>query len=96
MSARLAGLSLLMAIALSPGAALAHAFLDHSVPAVGSTVSAPTELRLFFTQDLEPAFSGVAITTDDGRAVAIGAPAIAPQNRAEMVVKLPALASGHV
>jgi|SRR5579863_8118720 len=95
MTTRLAGLSLLLSVALSPGMALAHAFLDHSVPAVGSTVSAPPELRLFFTQDLEPAFSGVAIAAGDGQPIATGTAAFDPQNKAEMVLKLPALAPGH-
>jgi len=55
----------------------------------------PPELQLFFTQDLEPAFSGVTIATGDGQPIATGAPSIDPQNRAEMVLKLPALAPGH-
>ncbi|HEV2187479.1 MAG TPA: copper homeostasis periplasmic binding protein CopC [Stellaceae bacterium] len=89
----------LLAGALAIGAATsawAHAFLDHASPAVGSTVAAaPAELQLFFTQELEPAFSGVTLSSGDGRAIATGAAAIDPQNRAEMVLKLPPLAPGH-
>jgi hypothetical protein len=84
------------AAALMPAAAVAHAFLDHAVPAVGSTVStAPPELRLSFTQELEPSFSGLTLSGDDGQAVATGAAAIDPRNRAEMVLKLPPLPPGH-
>jgi methionine-rich copper-binding protein CopC len=84
------------AAALLPGAALAHAFLDHAVPAVGSTVTtAPTELLLFFTQELEPAFSGVTLSTGDGHAVPTGAASVDPQNRAELTLQLPPLAPGH-
>ena len=40
--------------------AWAHAFLDHASPAVGSSVPAsPPVVTLWFTQDLEPAFSAV-------------------------------------
>ena len=43
----------LLVMALGAPAAYAHAHLDHAVPAVGSTVStAPTEVSLFFTQNL--------------------------------------------
>ena len=42
--------------------ASAHAFLDHAEPKVGSTVtSPPTELKLWFTQELEPAFSTIEV-----------------------------------
>jgi methionine-rich copper-binding protein CopC len=40
-------------------AAQAHAFLDHASPAVGSTIGAsPGQVTLYFTQQLEPKFSG--------------------------------------
>jgi copper resistance protein C len=48
--------------------AAAHAFLDHAEPPVGHTVSAaPGELRLWFTQSLEAAFSTVTVTKDGHR-----------------------------
>jgi len=50
--------------------ALAHAFLDHAEPRVGSTVHAsPPELRLSFTQELEPAFSTVVVQDEKGTRV---------------------------
>jgi hypothetical protein len=50
--------------------AWAHAFLDHAEPRVGSTVaSAPREVSLSFTQDLEPAFSSVEVTDAKGARV---------------------------
>ena len=85
-----------IAAALLPCAALAHAFLDHALPAVGGTVSAaPSELRLFFTEALEPAFSGVEISGASGQPIATGAASIDPRNRAVLVLKLPPLATGH-
>ncbi len=51
-------------------AAQAHAFLDHASPLVGSTVpTAPHEVALWFTQNLEPAFSTVEVTDGSGARV---------------------------
>ncbi len=59
-------ISILLA-ALESGAAHAHAFLDHASPLVGSTVrSAPHEVTLSFTQNLEAAFSSVQVTDSNG------------------------------
>jgi methionine-rich copper-binding protein CopC len=86
----------LLAMGLLPVAAFAHAFLDHAVPAVGATVpAAPSQVRMFFTQDLEPAFTGAAIADSSGQSIATGAAAVDPQNKAELVLNLPALAPGH-
>lgn len=50
--------------------ALAHAHLDHAEPAVGSTVAtAPQELRIWFTEALEPAFSTITVSDEAGHAV---------------------------
>jgi methionine-rich copper-binding protein CopC len=57
----------------APSAARAHAFLDHASPAVGSSVPAsPPVVTLWFTQDLEPAFSGVTVTGEAGQRVDLG------------------------
>jgi copper resistance protein C len=67
----------LLAGALGPSAAQAHAFLDHASPLVGSTVaSTPSELTLWFTQNLEPAFSSVQVTGPDGARLDQGKPQI--------------------
>ena len=59
-----------LVLAFSINAASAHAHLDHSVPAVGSTVTtAPQEVTLTFTQDLEAAFSSVEVTDPSGARV---------------------------
>jgi copper resistance protein C len=60
----------LFVVASVPGAAQAHAFLDHASPLVGSTVpSAPHDVTLSFTQSLEPAFSTVEVTDASGARV---------------------------
>ena len=48
----------------------AHAFLDHASPAVGSTVgSSPGQVTLYFTQQLEPKFSGAEVRNAAGARV---------------------------
>jgi copper resistance protein C len=65
------------ALVLSCGIARAHSFLDEADPRVGSTVhAAPREVTLRFTQDLEPAFSSVAITDASGLRVDAGKPIV--------------------
>lgn len=58
---------------LGAAAARAHAFLDHAAPAVGSTIHAsPAEVRMWFTEPLEPAFSTAEIVDAKGNAEAAG------------------------
>ena len=66
-----------MLTALGDTGAQAHAFLDHASPLVGSTVpTAPRELTLSFTQNLEAAFSTVQVTGPNGARVDQGKPQI--------------------
>jgi len=51
-------------------AAEAHTSLDHAEPRVGSTVeTAPREITLWFTENLEPAFSTIDVRDADGARV---------------------------
>jgi len=64
-------------VVLGNNAARAHAFLDHASPLVGSTVpTAPREVSLSFTQNLEAAFSSVEVTDGNGARVDQGKPQI--------------------
>jgi methionine-rich copper-binding protein CopC len=73
-------------------AARAHAFLDHANPLVGSTVNtAPHEVSLTFTQNLEPAFSSVTVTDPSGAQVSQGKAQISGNT---MRVALKALSPG--
>jgi methionine-rich copper-binding protein CopC len=77
---------------LTPLAASAHATLDHAEPRVGNTVpSAPREVRLWFTQKLEQAFSRVEVTDDSGQRVDTGKPRVSGN---EMAVSVRALGPG--
>ena len=64
---------LLLAIPGWSTTAHAHAFLDHASPAVGSTVSSPGAVTLYFTEQLEPKFSGAEVHSAGGGRVDHGA-----------------------
>src|SRR6516162_7643726 len=73
----------------------AHAFLDHASPAVGSLVpAAPPIVTLWFTQDLEPAFSDVTVTNEAGQRVDLGNAQIPQGSPAELRIALKPLAPG--
>jgi len=83
-------------IALTPGAASGHAFLDRAVPAVGATVAAsPSSLQLVFSEPIEPRFSGVELASAAGGPVATGTAALDPRNPAALVLPLPTLMPGR-
>ena len=85
---------LLAALAL-PSAVLAHAFLDRAVPAVGSTVHGqPAEVRLRFSQPLEPAFSTVKVLDAAGKQVDRRDKGLGAGDASVMKVSLPRLAPG--
>ena len=60
---------LLMCVAGSPRLE-AHAFLQHAEPAVGSAVqTSPREVRIWFTEKIEPAFSTIYVFNASGEEV---------------------------
>ena len=84
-----AKLALRSAIALAAlGAApcaFAHAFLDHADPRVGSTVDhAPGQVTLWFTEELEPAFSKLRVLDANGHEVDAKDGAVDAKDRAVM------------
>jgi len=73
----------------------AHAFLDHAEPPVGATVSvAPTEVKLSFTQELEPAFSTVKVLDAAGKRVDTADARVDGAHREVLRVSLLALGPG--
>jgi copper resistance protein C len=73
----------------------AHAFLDHASPLVGSLVpAAPSVVTLWFTQDLEPAFSTVTVTNEAGQRVDLGNARIPEGSPAELQIGLKPLLPG--
>ncbi len=83
------------ALALGPRLAFAHAFLDHASPAVGSSVpTAPKSITLWFTQDLEPAFSQVRVTNRAGQRVDAGNAEVPQGKPDELQIGLKPLPAG--
>jgi methionine-rich copper-binding protein CopC len=75
---------------LGTTAAQAHAMLDRADPRVGNTVrTAPHEVSLWFTQDIEPAFSTVTVTDGAGQRVDTGKPHVSGK-----VMSVPVRAAG--
>jgi copper resistance protein C len=74
----------------------AHAFLDHAAPAVGSTVHAPpSQVRLWFTQELEPAFSTAHVSDSTGKRVDQSDARVDGSDPALLTVSVPALVPGR-
>ncbi len=83
------------AIMLWQSAACAHAFLDHADPKVGSTVTnSPTEIKVWFTQNLEPAFSTLEVEDVQGKEVDKKDAHLDDKDKTLFVVSLPPLPSG--
>jgi copper resistance protein C len=88
-------MTLLPLLLLPAATADAHAFLDRADPRVGSTVrAAPHTLTLWFTQDLEPAFSTVEVHNASGARVDDGKPSFGAGGRNVMQIALKPLSPG--
>lgn len=87
-------LAALLSLATIPRAR-AHAFLDHTAPVVGGTVKqAPADVRLWYTQGLEPAFSRVQVFDASGKEVDKKDVHLDAKNDHLLIVSLPALGAG--
>jgi copper resistance protein C len=83
------------AVTLGAPGVQAHAFLDHASPAVGSTVlTAPETVTLWFTQELEPAFTTATVTDASGNTVETGPALVNPKDPTELRVALKKLSPG--
>jgi len=59
-----------MLIGLDVRIASAHAMPDHAEPRVGSSVEkTPTEVRIWFNEKIEPAFSAIEVFAPDGKQI---------------------------
>jgi methionine-rich copper-binding protein CopC len=54
------------------GPTFGHAHLSSAMPAPGATVKAPAEIRLLFTEPLEPAFSTIEVYDAAGKRIQTG------------------------
>jgi copper resistance protein C len=70
----------------------AHAFVDHAEPAVGSQIhGAPTQVKIWFTEKLEPALSKIQVFDTSGLEVDKRDVKIDQSNAALLTVSLPEL-----
>ena len=76
------------------GAAHAHAFLDHSDPRVGNTVKSPRIVSLWFTQNLESAFSTIDVLNSSGASMNAGRALVDSRDRKLLRVAVKALPPG--
>ena len=77
------------------GPAWGHAFLERAEPRVGSTVkAAPTQVRAWFTQNLEPAFSTLEVANERGERVDQGVTQPDPGNPAALQIALKPIGAG--
>jgi copper resistance protein C len=76
--------------------ALGHAFLDHSEPKVGSEISqSPKEVKIWFTEEVEPAFSSIEVWNAQGKQVDLKDTHRDATNKALLIVSVPPLADGQ-
>jgi len=83
-----------LAFALPAAQAFAHAQLEKATPPVGGTVASASEIRLEFSEGVEPKFTKVSLTGPGG-AVPLGAGKTESGNQAVFIVPIAkALAAG--
>ena len=89
-SGKVAALTALVALAATTHV-WAHAFIDHTDPVVGGAFKqAPAEVRLWYTQGLEPTFSRVQVFDAAGKEIDKKDVHLDPKNNHLMIVSLPA------
>ena len=72
-----------------------HAFLKRAEPAVGSTVqTSPSEVRIRFTENIEPAFSSIQVFDPSGKEVDKHDVGLDRSDHALLHVSLPRLGAG--
>jgi methionine-rich copper-binding protein CopC len=76
-----------LAFALIATQAFAHAQLEKATPPVGGTVASASEIRLEFSEGVEPKFTKVSLTGPGG-AVPLGAANTEPSNQAVLIVPI--------
>jgi methionine-rich copper-binding protein CopC len=88
-------LSLLLIVLVGVAHLEAHAFLRHAEPAVGSTVQkSPSEIRIWFTENIEPAFSRIQVFNVSGKEVDKNDVRLDRSDQALLRVSLPPLETG--
>ena len=83
------------AVTLAVGTAGAHAVLDRTDPRAGVSVrTAPSQVKLWFTGALEPAYSRVQVLDTAGKRMDLGDAGVDTGNPALLRVSVPPLTPG--
>ncbi len=88
MTRRSRTIALTLAFAFASTSAFAHARLDKAAPPVGGAVAAPSEIRLTFSEGVEPKFSKISLTGPGGAEVALGAATTEAGNPAMLIAPI--------
>ena len=98
-SARMRSLTVALVAAWALGrgpCARAHALLDHSAPAAGASVqTSPPQMKLWFSDEIEPAFSTIRVIDAGGRRVDRNDVHVDANDARVLEVSLPELAAGR-
>jgi copper transport protein len=82
--------ALLVLLLASASGTAAHAALDRSEPASGAVLpDAPSEVRIWFTEPLEPRFTRADLLNSAGQSVAGGSSQVSPDNDHLLILTLP-------
>ena|ERR1700722_5788147 len=87
MSLSIRAIAASLALICASTAAFAHAQLEKATPPVGGTVASASEIRLTFSEGVEPKFTKVSVTGSSG-AVSLGAAKTEAGNQAVLVVPI--------
>ena len=84
-----------VALLFSATSAWANAFLDHAEPAVGSSVNVPpTEIKIWFTEELQAALSQIQLFDHRGKPVTQEHATIDPADPLLLSLPVPAMRPG--
>jgi copper resistance protein C len=77
-------------LSLFATSAFAHAHLQKSMPAAAETVrTSPTEIRLKFSEAVEPRFSSIALTAQSGVSAPTSKPGVDPADNSVLIAPIP-------
>ncbi len=77
-----------LALACMASSAYAHAHLVKATPAVGATVASASEIRLKFSEGVEPRFSGITLTAANGSKAPLGRPKVERGDKSVLIAPI--------
>ena len=85
-----------VALLLVPGSTPAHSLLVRSQPERRATVTRPPEeVRLWFSERIEPAYAQLSVWDAEGKQVDAGDAAVDPADSTTLTVRTPGLRAGR-